>query len=107
MDACKVYSSTKRYKEHLAKTKSPEQYAISHAEQLSAYSDALTTLELNKVPLELAGPAYITELQKFLESYEAEAAKIEHQILENRLEEKELSNAQRQLDAYHKSEREY
>ena len=102
IDACKVYSSMKRYKEHLARAKSPEQYAVSHADQLAAYHDAITTLELNKVPLDLAGPAYITELQKFLESYEAEAAKIEHRISQNRMEEKELSKAQRQLDAYHR-----
>lgn len=101
IDACKVYSSTKRYKEHLAKAKNPKLYATEHADQLSAYDTALTTLELNKVPVDLVSSDYIGELQKFLQTYEAEAAKIEQQITENDQMLKEFVKVQHELNAYH------
>ena len=101
IDACKVYSSMKRYKEHLAKAKNPKLYAAEHADQLSAYDTSLTTLELNKVPTDLVSSDYIGELQKFLQSYEAEAAKIGQQIAENDQMMKEFVKVQRELNAYH------
>ena len=101
IDACKVYTSAKRYKDHLARAKNPERYAAEHADQLSAYDEELTTLELNKVPANLVGPDYIAELQNFLKTYEAEAARLEQQIEQNHQMSQELVKAQRELNAYH------
>lgn len=101
IDACKVYTSTKRYKDHLARTKNPETYAAEHADQLSAYDTALTTLELNKVPAELVGSDYITELQNFLKTYEAEASDMEQRIKQNNQISQELTKVQHELNIYH------
>ena len=101
IDACKVYASTKRYKEHLAKAKNSERYAAEHADQLSAYNSAITTLELNKVPTELVGSDYIGELQNFLQNYKAEAAKIEQRITENSQILHDLVKVQHELNSYH------
>ena len=101
IDACKVYASTKRYKDHLAKAKNPKLYAAEHADQLSAYDTALMTLELNKVPADLVNSDYIGELQKFLQTYEAKAAKIEQRITENDQMLKEIVKVQHELNAYH------
>ena len=101
IDACKVYTSTKRYKEHFAKAKNPKLYATEHTDQLSAYDTALTTLELNKVPADLVNFDYIGELQKFLQTYQAEATKIEQQIVENDQMLKEFVKVQHELNAYH------
>ena len=88
-------------KEHLDKAKNPKLYATDHADQLSAYDTALTTLELNKVPADLVSSDYIGELQKFLQTYEAEAAEIEQRIAENDQMIKEFVKVQRELNAYH------
>ncbi len=100
IDSCRIYTETKRFKEHLAKAKKPHQYAQEHADQLSAFASASSALELNRVPKQLVNSDYINELQKFLQTYENEAVKIEKQKTQNNKMLQELTKVQREINAY-------
>ncbi|MBQ9199524.1 MAG: hypothetical protein IJ141_05040 [Lachnospiraceae bacterium] len=108
LDNCRILLDMKHYADYAPKAKSPESYSKEHAEEIAAYHNAVSTLEIFKIDPALvaeAGHLFIEEYQKQLNETIATQEDLEQQIKEIEKKEYELIKAKKELDTYHGKKR--
>lgn len=108
LDNCRILLDMKHYVDYAPKAKKTESYSKEHADEIAAFHNAVSTLEIFKIDTALvaeAGNLFIEEYQKQLNETIATQEDLEKQLKDIEKKEHELMNAKKELDTYHGKKR--
>ncbi|MBQ9608677.1 MAG: relaxase/mobilization nuclease domain-containing protein [Lachnospiraceae bacterium] len=104
LDNCRILIDMKHYVDYVPRAKNPDAYAADHAEEIAAYHNAVSALEILKIDPALvaeAGELFIEEYQKQLKETIETQEQLEQQLKDIEKKEYELTKAKKELDTYH------